>query len=55
MKYISKDGSKEVEVLEVTTDGYTGYKRFVGAGNLVFFESDTAPGEFDKVWNKLCK
>lgn len=32
--------------------GYTGYKKFVGAGKAVFLENQVK--DFHNVWNKLC-
>lgn len=35
--------------------GYTGFERFVAAGNAAFFESDTNDGRFGPdVWDRLC-
>lgn len=35
---------------------YTGYRRFIGKGTLVFFQSDmTSRDEFVKAWNSACK
>ena len=45
MKYISKDGTKEVKVLEITKDGYV---RFVING----IETTVAKNRFDKMYIK---
>lgn len=35
--------------------GFTGYQHFIGGGQtMAFLEEDFAPGEFAKVWNKIC-
>ena len=45
MTYISKDGTKEVEVLEITKDGFV---KFVING----IETFVAKNRFDKIYSK---
>lgn len=35
--------------------GYTGFTRFISAGELQVLESDMAAGEMTKTWNQVCR
>lgn len=56
--HFSEKGGAKVVCGEVNSKnsfgGFTGFQRFIAAGNLVFLEENMAAGEMDKSWSLLC-